>query len=125
MRNSATWTAFLVMCFALVGLTGLFATFATTIPLERALVRSSVLDQALVPGANLEALRPALGSSGDAVLAGPGSLASRVAGARAAVLADQRRDSANIAYRIRLLVCVITILAAVVGAGILHLARRP
>jgi len=132
MNDRATWTAFLLMCFALVGLTGLFATYATTIPWERALIRTGVLDQVLaadrMPDAptRLAALRPALGPNADAVLSGPGDLWDRVVAERLVVLDEQGREARSVAHRIRVLVGIVTLMAALVGAGIMALAsRRP
>ena len=132
MNDRATWTAFLLMCFALVGLTGLFATYATTIPLERALIRTGVLDQVLAADrmpdgpARIAALRPALGADADAVLSGPGTLWDRVAAKRLVVLDEQGREARSVAHRTRVLVGIVTFMAALVGAGIMALAsRRP
>ena len=130
MSDRVTWTAFLLMCFALVGMAGLFATYATTIPLERALIRTGVLDQVLAAArapdaaAQLEALRPALGRRADTVLSGPGELWDRVAAERILVLDEQGRDARSVAHRIRVLVTVVTLMGALVGAGIMALAHR-
>ena len=130
MRDRATWTAFLIMCFVVTGLTGLFASYATSIPLERALRRSVLFDQVLqaaglTDGAQrMEELRPALGSAADAVLSGPGELAARVAAARVQMLSEQEREARSVAWRVRIMVFVVTLLAAGLGAGILMLATK-
>ena len=126
MRPVASWIAFLVMLFGLVGLCGLFASVAPSIPLERGIVRSAVLDQASTAGdaAALERLRPALGSLATPVLDSPGPFPERIARARATVAEEQRREAASVAYRTRLMLGVVTLLAAVLGAGILVLVRR-
>lgn len=130
MNDRATWTAFLLMCFALVGLTGLFATYATTIPLERALIRTGTLDQILAAArapdaaARLAVLRPALGERADAVLSGPGELWDRVAAERAVVLDEQGREARSVAHRTRILVVIVTLMAGLVGAGIMALGQR-
>jgi len=130
MNDRATWTAFLLMCFALVGLTGLFATYATSIPLERALIRTGTLDEVLAAArtpdsaARLAALRPALGEHADAVLSGPGELWDRVAAERAVVLNEQGREARSVAHRTRILVIIVTLMASLVGAGIMALAQR-
>ena len=73
-RIDPTWFAFLAMAFAVVGLTGAFASFAAPLPLHRALTREAALDDALIavsapdPKAALEALRPRLGDSAAALL---------------------------------------------------------
>ena len=130
MNDRATWTAFLLMCFALVGLTGLFASYATSIPLERALIRTGVLDQVLDAArapdatARLDALRPALGPDADAVLSGSGEMWDRVAAQRRIVLDEQGREARSVAHRVRIMVGTVTLLAALVGAGIMALASR-
>ncbi len=130
MRRFDSWSLFLVMLFAIVGLCGLFASYATSIPLERGLARSAALDQVLAADAGtdaatrLERLRPGLGPLAPDVLDGTGPLADRVAAARAVVLDEERREAASVAYRTRLMLGVVTILAAILGVGILGLARR-
>ena len=130
MRNSTAWTGFLVMLFAIVGLCGLFASYADSIPLERGTARSALLDTALSTGAGadgaqrLEQLRPMLGDLGVLVLDGAGPLAERVAKARLVVVDEQRREAASVGYRTRLMLVVVTLLAAGLGAGILALVQR-
>ncbi len=130
MRSIDSWTAFLVMLFLVVGLCGLFASYATSIPLERGMARSALLDQVIVDAAapdasaRMEQLRPQLDSLAPAVLDGTGPLADRVKAARAVVEDEQRREEASLGYRVRLMLGVVTTLAAILGAGILGLARR-
>jgi hypothetical protein len=88
--------------------------------LDRVLVESAAADGA----ARLERLRPALGGLATAVLDGPGALPERVAAARAVVLDEQRREEASVAYRIRLMLGVVTVIAAVLGGGILSIVGR-
>ncbi len=130
MKDRATWTAFLLICFVLVGMTGMFATYATAVPLERALIRTGVLNDVLAAArlpdapARLAALRPALGPSADAVLSGPGELWDRVAAERVVVLDEQGREARSVAHRTRILVGIVTLMAALVGSGIMALAQR-
>jgi hypothetical protein len=125
-----SWSAFLVMLFAVVGLCGLFASYATSIPLERGVARSALLDETLQASglpdgpARMERLRPRLGALGDAVLDGPGTLPDRIAAARAVVVDEQQREAGSLAYRTRLMLGVVTALAALLAVGILNLARR-
>lgn len=125
-----TWTAFLLVCFGLVGLTGLFATYAAPIPLQRALNRNATLDRVLEaarqpdPAPLLERLRPALAESAAPVLTGPGTLEERVARERDAVRARQDAEARGVAHRLRLLVIVVTVMAGLFGALVLALARR-
>lgn len=130
MRPNATWTAFLMMCFALVGLTGMFASYAVTIPLERTLGRVAVLDGVLAEGRQPDAARRAtlrgmLGPDvGPRVLDGPGELFDRVAAQRAAVLEEGARETRSVIYRIRVLVLAVTAAAGLLGVGIMAISRR-
>lgn len=130
MKNGATWTAFLVMCFAVVGLTGLFGTYGPQVPLEIALARSAMLDRALVAGqapdgaARLEAMRQELGRSADAVLSGPGTVPERVAAARATMLSEQAREARSVTRRTRLMIGMMTALGGAFGAGLLMFAVK-
>jgi hypothetical protein len=129
-RTGGPWIAFLAMCFAVVGLVGLFASFATPLPLERALARDEVLDEVLAlsaqphPEAALEALRPRLDDSAGAVLPPGGDMQARVAGERAAMRARFRLEADATAARVRLMIGIVTVMAAVFGAAILRFARQ-
>ena len=125
-----TWIAFLAMAFAAVGLIGLFATYAGPLPLQRALAREATLDAAQAaahatnPKAALEALRPALDDSADAVLPwGPG-IDQRIAAERVAMRARFGAESAALATRLRWLVCLVTVMAGAFGIAVLHASRR-
>lgn len=125
MRFVDSWTAFLVMLFVVVGLCGLFASYAASVPLERGLARSALLDRAQVAdAAQLQAMRPALGSLGAAVIDGAGPLAERVTAARLVVADEQRREAASVNHRVRLMLVVVTAIAAVLGAGLMSLTRK-
>lgn len=125
-----TWTAFLVMAFVIVGLTGLFISFAVPLPYERAMSRDEALDAARVaahgpdPGPALEALRDRLGDSADAILPAGPDFDARIVRERAAMHARLRAEAHEVALRTRWLVCVITVMGAAFGAALLHLGRR-
>ena len=123
MRGFDSWTAFLVMLFAVVGLCGLFASYSGTIPLERALMRGQMLDRVL-EGGDQDRLRQDLGDLAPAVLDGPGPLDTRIAAARRVIADETGREVASIGYRTRLMLGVVTFIAAALGAGIMALARR-
>lgn len=127
MQNRGVWVAFLLMCFLLTGMVGLFASYATKIPLERALHRGAVLDQALATGQpDAQALRTVLGSEAEHVLSGPGDdLPSRIVRARADILAEGEAEADAVAARTRLMLAVVTVLSAALGSGILLLASKP
>lgn len=130
MRQDLGWAAFLLMCFAVLGLTGLFGTYGPQIPLERALVRLQVLDEAQAAATGpdsatrLAALRDPLGPLADTVVDGPGSALDRIAGARATVQAEAGREAASVAHRVRLMIGSITVLAGLFGAGLMLFALK-
>jgi len=128
-RPTGTLAAFLAMAFFIVGLTGLFATFAAPLPLERALAREGVLDEAVAaaqgadPAAALAFLRTRLGESAAAVSPGP-DLPARIAAERLAMRARFATESAVTLSRLRWLICVVTGMGALFGVVLLHLAAR-
>ena len=130
MRIIGPWIAFLSTLFLLVGLCGLFASYATSIPLERAAARNVLLDQAAATAnapdgaGQLRQLLPRLDSLAEPLTTGPGTLADRITAARATVLDEQRRETVSLTYRVRLMLGVVTVLAAALGAGILSLVRN-
>jgi hypothetical protein len=129
-KDGGAWTGFLVMAFVVVGLVGAMATFAAQIPFERALARSAALDQALAvsaqpdAAAQLEALRPALGDSADAVFKGPGTMADRVTKERARMFQAFGADARDTGFRVRFVLAVFTAAAALIGVVIMGVARR-
>lgn len=130
-RNNGTWMAFLAMTFVVVGLTGLFATFAAPLPLERAMMRDTVLDEALATAGRpdqtsvLRAMRERLDTSAATVIDGAGDFAARIAAARTAMHAEMQHEADAIANRLQLLVVVVTAVAAIFGAVIIGAASRP
>ena len=131
-RNLAPWIAFLVCCFAVVGLMGLFASYAGPLPYEREAARDAVLDRALQLGAQpasdikaaLEPLRDELDDSAPAVIDGEGPLAQRVATARAAFHVEMQHEAEAIGSRLRLELAVVTVVAAAFGSAMLVAAAR-
>jgi hypothetical protein len=113
-----------------VGLTGLFASYAVPLPYQRAMARDAALDDALAaahgadPQAALAALRDRLGDSADAVLQGGADIDARIARERIAMHARLRAEADEVATRTRWLICVITIMGGAFGAAVAHLARR-
>ncbi len=74
--GQGSWMFFAGVMVGIVGLVGIFATYAAPVPLERALAREAALDDALAtirapdPQAALAGLADRLGDSA-ALLAGP------------------------------------------------------
>jgi hypothetical protein len=136
MQNSSrgsgggAWSAFLAAAFAVVGLTGIFATYAAPLPLERAIAREAALDQALAAGqsadaaAALQRLRPELGDSADAVISGPGTLAERVARERVAMRARLSTEAEEVGLRLRVMIGVFAFAGALFGIALLSIVRR-
>ena len=128
--SSATWTAFLVMAFLVVGLVGLFASYAAPLPLQRAMARDAALDEALAaahganPQAAIEALRLRLGESADLLLPAGGDMDARITHARAAMRTELTAEADEVATRTRWMICVITVMGAVFGAAVLRIGRR-
>ena len=124
----ASLFGFLGMAFAVVGLTGLLAASIAPLPLQRALQREVVLDQALELGrkgdrAGLEALKPQLGDSAAAVL-GVGDIETLVAGERTAQRARRLAEADEIGLRLKLMLGVVTLLAGGFGIGMMMAGRK-
>jgi hypothetical protein len=125
-RNSGTWMAFLAMTFVIVGMAGLFASYAAPIPLQRAMARDATLDEALASGgapAALEGLRARLDDSAAEVIDGTGPLDARVAAARAAMRAELTHEADAVGERLRLMLVIVTIVGAVFGAVVVGASR--
>ena len=128
--NRGTWIGFLSMAFAIVGLTGLFASYAAPLPRERELAREVALDDALAtahapdPAAALAALRDPLGGSAKAVIDGAGPLAQRVHGERLAMRARLQAEAAATDTRLRWLISVVTVMGAAFGAVVIGATAR-
>ncbi len=123
--NIGAWIGFLAATFCVVGLIGLFSTYAAPLAYQRELRREQVLDQVLVtPPGQLAALRDALGDSADAVLSGAGPIADRVATERLAMRARLEHEADETAERLRLEIVIVTLTGAVLGGVMLGMQRR-
>ncbi len=129
-NNSLAAAGFLAMCFAIVGLVGIFSTFAAPLPFYHAMVRDVALDDALValrgpnPHADLKALAPRLDESASAFDPLPANAEQAVAAERTAMHQRFREEADAIAYRMKLMIGIVTVMAAVFGAAITGLGRR-
>jgi hypothetical protein len=125
-----TWTAFLVMCFAVVGLVGVFGTFASALPLKRELARERTLDEAAAalhapdPAAAIAALKPRLDDSAPALLPLPADPVSAIAAERKAMRARFLAEADATQYRVQLMILIVTAMSAVFGSAILAFGRR-
>ncbi len=130
--NAGTWIGFLAMAFVVVGLAGIFGTYAAQLPLQRELARQATLDQAAALAAQpdqtaaLDALRPALGDSAAAILdaKGPGDLGRRIAAERVAVRAQFSAEADDDALRLRILIAVVTLAGALFGAAVVSITTK-
>lgn len=129
-RPALAWAGFSIAAFALVGLMGVFATYAAPLPLARALLRESALDDALVaangpqPQQALERLRDRLGESADAILPVGSDFEIRVARERVAMRDRFLREATAVAERLRWELVLVTITAATFGVAVLYSGRR-
>ncbi len=128
--SAGTWSAFLAMAFVVVGLAGMFASYAAPLPLARALERETALDEAQAaahrpdPQAAIEALRPVLGESADALLPVGGDMDARIAAARRAMRRELTEEARIAAERSRWIIGVVTLMGIAFGTAVLHAARR-
>jgi hypothetical protein len=128
--NRASIVGFIAMCYGIIGLVGIFATFAVPIPLQRALAREETLDEAQAalhgpnPQAAIEALRPRLDDSAAALTPLPADAQAAIAAERRAMRARMREEEADIALRMRWMIGVITILAGGFGIALSGGGRR-
>lgn len=117
-----TWMAFLVMAFAIVGLAGLFASFAQPVPLRRALAAIVRLDG--TEGTDAARIAAVLDpADAKAALAAPAG--TQLAAARAALIQSALTDEAATAVRVRWLVALISLTGAAFGVAVLGIAGRP
>ena len=115
---------FLVMAFFIVGLVGVFASFAAPLPLQRALAREAALDaagaaaQAPDLAAALARRAPQLGDSAKALAgADATNLPARIQAERVAMRARFQAETDAIVFRLRLVIALITLSAA--GFGVM------
>jgi len=134
-QRNLTALAFLVMAFVVVGLVGLFASFAGPLPLQRALSHEAAWDAVLEaargpnPAEAIAKLAPRLGDSAKALAgADPASLPARIQAARIVSRADFQAEAEAVGFRLRLLIGIVTLTAAAFGvamATVRGAAREP
>jgi hypothetical protein len=128
--NRASIIGFIAICYGIIGLVGLFATFAIPVPLERAIAREQTLDEALValrgptPQISIDALRDRLDDSAAAFTPLPANPDAAIAAERRAMRARMQDDSAAIGERMRWMIGVITLLAGGFGIAMTGGGRR-
>jgi hypothetical protein len=118
-NRRSSWMMFAAVAVGVVGLTGVFATYATPLPLQREMAREAALDAALLaarepdPRAALAALEPRLGDSAAALAGAPAGLPERVEQERLAMRARFGAESDSLAARLRCLIIVTTAMGGV------------
>lgn len=119
---------FIAMSYVIVGLIGGFATFAVKLPHDRSLAREAALDAALATNgdqAALAALEKRLGDSAPALKgATAADLPARVAAERTAMRARFRVEADDLAFRLRIVIAMITISAAGFGLAMAGTVRK-
>lgn len=127
--NRMAAMGFLAMCFGVVGLVGLFATFAAPLPLHRAIARDAALDDALVaahssdPKAAIEALSPRLDESAAVLIPLPANPDAAIAAERVAMRARFTAEADATSSRMQLMIGIVTVMAGVFGIAIAGLGR--
>jgi hypothetical protein len=135
-RPSASLIAFLAMAFVVVGMAGIFATYAAPLPLARALHEEAMIDAALADGrgGEIDALAAALGKNDEARFGGGAAtghaidqvadLPARAAALRAALRQTMTAEAEAAAWRLRFLIIVATAAGALFGAALMGAGRR-
>ena len=124
-RVNFSLLGFIAMAFVVVGLIGIFGTYAVPLPLERAMAREIALDDTLAaargpnPEAALAALKPRLDDSDAVLTGGIIGIEQRVAQERTAMRARFEAQAAAAGTRLRWLISLITIMSALFVMGVL------
>jgi CHASE3 domain sensor protein len=118
MTSRLTWIGFLAMAFAIVGLAGLFASYALPVALDRAIVQTAQLeDGGDSPQARIIA---ALGEAGaKPILQAQDSDSAKLQAAARAILRQAAAEQDATALRLRWLIVVVSIMGALFGAAVL------
>jgi hypothetical protein len=117
MTSRLTWIGFLAMAFAIVGLAGLFASYALPVALDRAIAQTVALDGAGTAQARIVA---ALGEAGARpILQASDSDAAKLQAAARAILRQAAAEQDATALRLRWLIVVVSIMGALFGAAVL------
>ena len=131
MKVSYSRIGFLLVCFMFPGLIGTFASFSIPAPVVDAMHQEAALDSILnapTPAAQQAAIADLPNTVDDDTAAiitgGKGSMADRIAAARANMHVEVVAEARSAAYRIRLMVITMTILGAIMGVAMLGPGRQ-
>ena len=128
--NRASLVGFLAMCFVIVGLVGLFASYAAPLPLERALAREKTLDDVEAalgspdPQAAIAKLKDRLDDSAAALIPLPADARAAIQAERVAMRARFLAESDAANTRMRWLIIIVTTMSAIFGTAITGFGRR-
>jgi len=125
-RLDGAWYGFMAVGFAVAGLAGVFGTYASQIPYQRAEIAEQVLDRAALAGspAALAAMTAELGDNAAILARTDLPLAGRIAAARAATRARAAAQAADVARGLRLDIGMITLGSAAFGCFLLGAAAK-
>jgi len=126
-HGSGAWAGFLVMAFIILGLCGLFATYAAQLPYQRADFAESKLDAAMgAPDAQarLDLLRDTLGDDAAGAFPDTGSVNHKIEVARHVLRRHFADQAADIALRLRIVIVVFTGGATLFGLMVVSILRR-
>lgn len=126
-NGSGVWAGFLAMAFIIVGLCGLFATYAAQLPYRREAFAETRLDAAISatdPQARLDMLREALGDDGVGAFPVSGDTRQRIETARRILRRHFEEQAADIALRLRIVIVVFTGASALFGLMVVSVLRR-
>jgi len=125
-KLDSAWYGFLIVGFAVVGLAGVFGTYATQLPYQRGEAAQQVLDRAAAARtpAQLAALSSDLGDNAGILDRDSEPLADRIAAARTATRARTTAEAAAVARGLRLDIILLTIGSALFGCFLLGAAAR-
>lgn len=115
------------MAFVVLGLCGLFATYAAQLPYQRELFAEAKLDAALgAPDAatRLDRLRDTLGDDGAEAFEAKGDIRDRIETARHVLRRHFQDQGADIALRLRIVIVVFTGASALFGLMVVSVLRR-
>jgi hypothetical protein len=118
MTSRLTWIGFLAMAFAIVGLAGLFASYALPVALDRAIAQTAQLEDGAAP--TQARIVAALGEAGARpILQAQNSDSAKLQAAARAILRQAAAEQDATALRLRWLIVVVSIMGALFGAAVL------
>ena len=126
--GNAAWGGFLVMAFVVLGLCGVFATYAAQLPYQRELFAEAKLDAAIgAPDAQdrLDRLRDTLGEDGSGAFPSARvDMRDKLETTRRLLRLHFQQQAADIALRLRIVLTVFTGASALFGLVVVSVLRR-